>query len=145
MLFTVLWGKLRFYFIYNLVSTQVNNFFFGCTCGMWKFLDQGSNPCHSSDLGCCSDNTRSLTRCTPRELLGWFFKAKKYLSLVVCASAFWPLGCWRVPVPLGGKEDWWAETDEVLSPQKRQRHWWHGWEVAAGRAQEANVAASPQA
>ena len=29
--------------------------FIGCTQGMWKFLGQGWNPCHSSD------NTRSLT------------------------------------------------------------------------------------
>ena len=29
---------------------------------MWKFPGQGSNPCHSSDPGCCSDNARSLTR-----------------------------------------------------------------------------------
>ena len=36
--------------------------FFGHACSVWKFLGQGSNPCHSSDPGCCSvDDTRSLT------------------------------------------------------------------------------------
>ena len=35
---------------------------------MWKFLGQGSNLCHSSNLSCCSDNARSLTHCTTREL-----------------------------------------------------------------------------
>ena len=48
-------------------------FLFGCTCGMWKFPGQGSNPRHSSDLGQYSDNTRSLTQCTTRELLLFFF------------------------------------------------------------------------
>ena len=32
-------------------------FFFGCTHSMWKFMGQGSNLSHSSDLSCCSDNT----------------------------------------------------------------------------------------
>ena len=36
--------------------------------GMWKFLDQGLNLCHSSDKSCCSDNARSLTHCATREL-----------------------------------------------------------------------------
>ena len=35
---------------------------FGCPHDMQKFLGQGSNPCHSSD------NTRSLTHCTTREV-----------------------------------------------------------------------------
>ena len=43
-------------------------FIFGCSRGIWKFPDQGSNPCLSSDPSCCSDNTRSLTHCTTREL-----------------------------------------------------------------------------
>lgn len=58
---------------YNLLKAQIMvsillaikflflPFFFGCTCGMWKFLGQGSNPCHSSD------NTGSLTRYAPHE------------------------------------------------------------------------------
>ena len=35
--------------------------FFGCTCGMQKFLGQGLNPCHSSDLSHSIDSARSLT------------------------------------------------------------------------------------
>ena len=35
---------------------------------MWKFLSQGWNPCHGSDPSCFSDNARSLTCCTTREL-----------------------------------------------------------------------------
>ena len=42
--------------------------FFGCSHGTWKFLGQGSNPHHSSDLSCYSDNPESLTRCATREL-----------------------------------------------------------------------------
>ena len=34
-------------------------FFFGHTCGMWKFLGQGSNLHHSSDSSHCNDNPRS--------------------------------------------------------------------------------------
>ena len=44
-------------------------FFFGHTCGMWKFLGQGSNLCHNSNPSCCIDNTRSLTHCTKKEFL----------------------------------------------------------------------------
>ena len=35
---------------------------------MRKFLGQVLNSCHSSDPSCCSDNVRSLTHCTTREL-----------------------------------------------------------------------------
>ena len=35
-------------------------YFFGHPCCMWKFLGQGSNPSHSSELSHSSDNTRSL-------------------------------------------------------------------------------------
>ena len=43
-------------------------FFFGQVHDMWKFLGQESNPYHSSDQSCCSDNTGSLTHCMTREL-----------------------------------------------------------------------------
>ena len=33
--------------------------FFGHGHSRWKFLSQGSNLCHSSDLSCCSDNAAS--------------------------------------------------------------------------------------
>ena len=35
--------------------------YFGCTHGMQKFLGQGSNPCHSCNQSCNSDNAKSLT------------------------------------------------------------------------------------
>ena len=40
---------------------------FGCACGIWKSLGQGSNPGHSRDLSRCRDNIRSLTRRCTRE------------------------------------------------------------------------------
>ena len=51
--------------MYSLFSFIL--FFFGCTHGMWKFLGQGSNLCHSSDQGCCSDDVGYLTRCATGE------------------------------------------------------------------------------
>lgn len=48
-------------------------FFFGHTHGMWKFLGHGSNLSHSSDLRHCSDNARSITHCTVREVHVEFF------------------------------------------------------------------------
>ena len=48
--------------------------FFGHTCSMWKFLGQGSNPCHHSDPNRCSDNAGSLTCCATRELLYGFLR-----------------------------------------------------------------------
>ena len=42
--------------------------FFCCTVGMWKFMNQGWNPCHSSNLSHYSD-TRSLTCWPTKELL----------------------------------------------------------------------------
>ena len=45
-----------------------NNFFFPCTPGMQKSLDQGSNPCHSSNQSHSSDHTGSLTHWATREL-----------------------------------------------------------------------------
>ena len=41
---------------------------FGCACGMHKFLGQGLNLCHSSDLSHCSNSAGSLTHWTTREL-----------------------------------------------------------------------------
>ena len=37
------------------------HYYFGHAYGMWKLLGQGLNLHHSSNLGHCSDNTRSLT------------------------------------------------------------------------------------
>ena len=47
--------------------------YYGCTCIMWKFLGQGLNPRHSSDLGCCSDSAGSLTHPAIREFQSWSF------------------------------------------------------------------------
>ena len=58
----------------NESQKQFFRIFFGCTHGMWKFPGQGSNPCHSIDLSQCSDNTRSSTHCTTRELHNLFLK-----------------------------------------------------------------------
>ena len=40
---------------------KVFSFFFSCTCGIWKFPGQGSNPSHGCDLCHNYGNTRSLT------------------------------------------------------------------------------------
>ena len=49
------------------------NYFSACAHGMWKFLDQGSNPCHSSHPNHCSDSARSLIRRTTGELRKFVF------------------------------------------------------------------------
>ena len=84
------WGGL--YHDFNFTACETKSFFW-CVCvcgwhspGLWKFLGQGSNWHHSSDLSYCSDNDRSLTGCSTRELhetsLGWF----KLLALSHTAS-----------------------------------------------------------
>ena len=65
-------GDVYHSFIYNFYL-----FTYWLTCGTWKFLDQGLNLHHSSDLKSYSDNTRSLTFCTTRELLFIIFKEKE--------------------------------------------------------------------
>ena len=40
----------------------------GGTLYLWHVASQGLNLHHSNDLGCCSDNARSLSHHTPREL-----------------------------------------------------------------------------
>ena len=57
---------------------------------MWKFSGQGLNPCHSNDLSCCSDNARSLTHSTTRELLCQFFEEPPYCSPIVAAPIYIP-------------------------------------------------------
>ena len=49
-------------------SFSIIFFFFGHPYGMWKFLGQRSNLCHSSSPSHCSD-IRSLICCATRELL----------------------------------------------------------------------------
>lgn len=41
--------------------------FFPHTLGMWRFLGQGLELCHSSTPSYCSDNTRYLSCCATRE------------------------------------------------------------------------------
>ena len=43
------------------------NFFFDCTCSMWRFLVQGLKTHHTGDLRRCSDDARSLTHYVTRE------------------------------------------------------------------------------
>ena len=43
--------------------------FLAMPMALQKFPGQGSNPCHSSNLGHSSDNARSLTYCATGELL----------------------------------------------------------------------------
>ena len=54
-------------------STLSSQFFFVLFCflaalGMWKFLGQESNLCHSSNLSCCNDSAGSLACCPTGEL-----------------------------------------------------------------------------
>ena len=61
----MLWGDWNF-----VISLSL---FFCHICGIWKFLGQGLNPNHSSNLNCYSDNAGSLTCFTTRELLNISF------------------------------------------------------------------------
>ena len=47
---------------------------------MWKFLDQGSNLCHSRDPSHFRDDARSLTHCVIKELPALTY----YTSAVLC-------------------------------------------------------------
>ena len=38
-----------------------SSLFWGCTCSIQKFLGQGLNSCHGSNLSYSCDNARSLT------------------------------------------------------------------------------------
>lgn len=49
--------------------------------GMFKFPNQGSNLCQSSEPSHCSDDARSLTCYTTRELLVFFKKIKGTLAM----------------------------------------------------------------
>ena len=51
-------------FVYMYIPTMA---FFGIH-GMWKFLGQGSNLYHGSNLSCCDDNAGYSTRSATREL-----------------------------------------------------------------------------
>ena len=73
-------------------------FFFGSTCGMWKFLGQGANLHHSKHPSLCSDNARSLTHCITRGLQKW----NKYLKFCILFFFFFfflELHMWHMEVP----------------------------------------------
>ena len=56
-------------------------FFFFChSCGVWKFLGQGSNLYHSSHLSHSRDDIGSLTLCTTREFPQCVFARESYIS-----------------------------------------------------------------
>ena len=54
--------------VFVVVVVVVVEFLFGHVLSMRKFPGQGLNLQHSSDPGCCSDNTRFLTHCATKEL-----------------------------------------------------------------------------
>ena len=60
-------SSFSFWYLLFIYLLKVLFLFFGHGCDIWKFLGQGSNLCHSSDPGCCSDNAESLTCCIIRE------------------------------------------------------------------------------
>ena len=77
-----------------------------CIHSIWKFLDQGLNPVHSSDPSCCSDNAESLTCCATRKLLpeGYFlfYLIKKvFLAFVFSRAAPAAYGGSQVRGPIG--------------------------------------------
>ena len=51
---------------WSIFQCQLSSlYFYGCTCGIWKFLGQGLNPSHSCDLSHSCGNIRSfLIHCT---------------------------------------------------------------------------------
>ena len=64
--------------------------YFGCTHGMQKFLGQGSNLLHSSNLSHSSDNAGSLTYWAIRELLNQVIFCCWVLEIF---CIFWMLIC----------------------------------------------------
>ena len=92
-------GHLHFTFFFFLFFLS----FFGLTWGMLKFLGQGSNPCHSSDLSCCSDNAGSLTCRATRELPNLHFsneETKAQRSRMTCSDS----PCWHWVLPRSAEE-----------------------------------------
>ena len=58
-------------YIYTHMYIHTHIYIYSYIChaqSMRKFLGQGLNPCHSSNPSHSSDNARSLTHCTTREL-----------------------------------------------------------------------------
>ena len=61
-------SNVNFWFYTFASNTLFLLFAFGHPCATWKFLGQGSNPCHKSNQGHSSEKRRSLISCTTREL-----------------------------------------------------------------------------
>ena len=74
--------QIGFYFIYL--------FIFGYTRGMWKFLGQGWNLCHSSNSSCHSDKARALIPRTPKIGLKTNSNNKKLFHFVLCYMSIPP-------------------------------------------------------
>ena len=64
--------------------------------GMWKFLSQGSNPCHSCNPSHSSDNGGSLTHCTTKELLVIYFIVTSKRILHGRLKFCYPLLLWLI-------------------------------------------------
>ena len=75
-------------------SACLLSFFIDHACGMWRFLGQGSNPSHGSDLSRCSDNAGSLAHHSTRELLGLSFNCcfsffLFFIGFIYCGKTFY--------------------------------------------------------
>ena len=68
-----------------LFSFSFFSSFWAVPTGCRSFLGQELNPCHSSDLSCCSDNARSLSLWAMRELRQLFS-----FDLAVYFIKIWP-------------------------------------------------------
>ena len=65
-------------------------FFFGYTLSMWKFPKQGLNPCHSSNLSCCSDNNGFFNPlCHKRTLWVGFIQSQRSIGSNVFKYKKW--------------------------------------------------------
>ena len=56
----------------NVQSGFIYLLFFGCICGMWKFLGQGLNLCHTNNPSHCSNSAGSLACSATGELQSGF-------------------------------------------------------------------------
>ena len=89
--------------------------------GMRKFLGQGSNMSHNSNLSCCSAKAGSLTCCTTRELLN----PEIYHAITQRPFTLNPSGCARVVPPGGGGG---CVSGNISAAQPRSpEHWLAGW------------------
>ena len=95
------------------------SFFFGYGHGMWRCPGQGLNQCHRSNLSHYSDNARSLTHCTTRELpsTGWFFFCLFALSRTA------PLLLQRMEVPCSSGQC------QIFNPRSKGRDRTHNLRV----------------